>query len=74
MTKQDHVGRADVVGAASPGLVSAASAGDDPFVDVTLVDEMLRLTVSERLQLNDRMVRTALELRDAFERLRSARR
>ena len=35
-------------------------------VDVTLVQEMLRLTPLERLRLNDRMVRTILELRDAF--------
>lgn len=36
------------------------------LVDVTLIDEMLRLTPEERLRLNDRMVRTIEELRDAF--------
>jgi hypothetical protein len=35
-------------------------------VDLTLIDEMLRLTPWERLQQNDRMAALAVELRDAF--------
>jgi hypothetical protein len=35
-------------------------------VDLTLIDEMLRLTPLERLRQNDRMAALAVELRDAF--------
>ena len=36
-------------------------------VDVTLVDEMLRMTVRERLEQNDRMATLAIKLRAAFQ-------
>jgi hypothetical protein len=39
-----------------------------PPVDETLIDEMLSLSVRERLRQNDRMVRTVLALRTAFAR------
>ncbi len=35
-------------------------------VDCTLIDEMLKLSPEERLQLNDRMIQTILELRNGF--------
>jgi hypothetical protein len=36
-------------------------------VDVTLIDEMLRLTPKQRLEQNDRMATLAVRLRTAFE-------
>jgi hypothetical protein len=44
--------------------VSASDVAEaaESVVDVTLIDEMLAMSVEERLRLNDRMVRTALEL------------
>jgi hypothetical protein len=36
-------------------------------VDVTLIDEMLRMTVRQRLEQNDRMASLAVRLREAFE-------
>jgi hypothetical protein len=39
---------------------------DRPAVDVTLIDEMLRLTPTERLRQNDRMAALAAKLREAF--------
>jgi hypothetical protein len=38
----------------------------ESLVDISLIDEMLRLSPEERLLLNDRMIRTIMELRDAF--------
>jgi len=38
----------------------------DALVDTSLIDEMLRLSPEERLLQNDRMIRTIMELRDAF--------
>ena len=35
-------------------------------IDVTLIDEMLRLTPEERIELNDRMRTTVEELRRGF--------
>jgi hypothetical protein len=35
-------------------------------VDVTLIDEMLRLTPKQRLEQNDRMATLAVRLRTAF--------
>ena len=35
-------------------------------VDVTLIDEMLRLTPKQRLEQNDRMATLAVRLRRAF--------
>jgi hypothetical protein len=35
-------------------------------VDTSLIEAMLALTVQERLELNDRMIRTANALREAF--------
>jgi hypothetical protein len=35
-------------------------------VDVSLIDAMLKLTVQERLELNDRTLRTMLQLREAL--------
>jgi hypothetical protein len=45
---------------------------DDPQasptgVDVTLIDEMLRMTVRQRLEQNDRMAALSVRLRAAFE-------
>jgi hypothetical protein len=41
---------------------------DEPVrVDVTLIDEMLRLTPKQRLQQNDRMATLAVRLRAALE-------
>jgi hypothetical protein len=40
---------------------------DEPVaVDVSLIDAMMVLTVRERLELNDRTIRTALRLREAM--------
>jgi hypothetical protein len=41
--------------------------GIDSLVDISLIDEMLRLSPEERLLQNDRMIRTIMELRDAFQ-------
>lgn len=38
----------------------------ETLVDISLIDEMLRLSPEERLLQNDRMIRTIMELRDAF--------
>lgn len=38
----------------------------EALVDASLIDEMLRLSPEERLLQNDRMIRTIMELRDAF--------
>ncbi len=35
-------------------------------VDVSLIDAMLALSVEERLELNDRTIRTVLDLREAL--------
>jgi hypothetical protein len=35
-------------------------------VDITLIDELLRLEPVERMRLNDRAVNAVLALRDAF--------
>ncbi len=43
----------------------------DPDVDVTLVDEMLRLTPIERIRQNDRVLCMIEELRDAVARNRA---
>jgi hypothetical protein len=39
---------------------------DEHGVDLTLIDEMLRLEPIERLRMNDRAINAVLELRDAF--------
>jgi hypothetical protein len=39
---------------------------DAQGVDLTLIDEMLRLEPIERLRMNDRAINAVLELRDAF--------
>ena len=36
-----------------------------PVVDTSLIDEMMAMTVKERLQQNDRTIRMALRLREA---------
>ena len=46
-----------------PGEEQLGSSG----VDVTLIDEMLRLSVKQRLEQNDRMAAQAVRLRAAFE-------
>ena len=38
-----------------------------PGVDVTLIDEMLRMTVRQRLEQNDRMATLAVRLRAAVD-------
>lgn len=43
------------------------SDGGAVAVDVTLIDEMLRLTPKQRLEQNDRMATLAVRLRRAFE-------
>jgi hypothetical protein len=39
---------------------------DERGVDITLIDELLRMEPGERLRLNDRAVNAVLELRNAF--------
>lgn len=40
---------------------------DEPSgVDVSLIEAMMALTVEQRLRQNDRMIRMALRLREAF--------
>ena len=39
---------------------------DESGVDITLIDEMIRLTPEQRLRQNDRAVQAAEELRHAF--------
>lgn len=60
---------------------STMSEGDDrsdesqsnaPGVDLTLIDEMLRMTVGQRLEQNDRMASPAVRLREAFEDRKAA--
>jgi hypothetical protein len=41
-------------------------APSDLVVDVGLIDEMLRMSPSERLRQNDRMAALAVRLREAF--------
>ena len=43
---------------------------DAERIDVTLIDETLRMTPEERLLLNDRMIRTVTELRSGFGQTR----
>ena len=42
---------------------------DHPLVDVSLIDEMLRLPPDERLLLNDQFIDTVLALRESFANL-----
>ena len=50
------------------GLQARDESQKEPVrVDVTLIDEMLRLTPKQRLQQNDRMATLAVRLRAAFE-------
>jgi hypothetical protein len=52
---------------ATPGdAAPLAPSGAEPTFDPTLFDELAQLTPDERLDLNDRMAATVLELRDAF--------
>jgi hypothetical protein len=39
---------------------------DTPGVDLTLIDEMLRLSPEQRLRQNDRMAALAVALQEAF--------
>ena len=39
---------------------------DTPGVDLTLIDEMLRLSPEQRLRQNDRVAALAVELQEAF--------
>jgi nitrous oxidase accessory protein NosD len=39
----------------------------ESLVDTGLIDEMLCLSPEERLLLNDRLIRTIVELQDAFQ-------
>jgi hypothetical protein len=39
---------------------------DRPGVDLTLIDEMLRLSPEQRLRQNDRMAALAVDLQEAF--------
>ena len=48
------------------------SADGRPEVDVTLIDEMLRLSPEERLRQNDRSLTLAAQLREAFSEAFSA--
>ncbi len=48
--------------------VAEERVGDDLPVDVTLIDEMLRLSPEERLLQNDRMINTIRDLRNAFRK------
>jgi hypothetical protein len=48
------------------GTIPVMSEDEPVGVDVSLIDAMLALTVQERLELNDRTVRTVLELREAL--------
>ena len=47
-------------------LNSNVTGTTEALVDSSLIDEMLLLTPEERLLQNDRMIRTIMELRDAF--------
>jgi hypothetical protein len=40
---------------------------EPPAVDTSLIDEMMKMTVRERLELNDRVIRMVAQLREAFE-------
>jgi hypothetical protein len=40
--------------------------GETAGVDVTLIDEMLRLSPGDRLRQNDRVAALAIKLREAF--------
>jgi hypothetical protein len=47
--------------------IDSGGAGEaESLVDIGLIDEILRLSPEERLLQNDRMIRTIMELRDAF--------
>jgi hypothetical protein len=39
---------------------------DTPLVDVTLIDEMLKMSAAERLRQNDRMAALVVMTRSAF--------
>jgi hypothetical protein len=54
-------------GATQFGVAVAPSEDEEtPAVDVSLIDEMLRLTPAERLRQNDRVALLAVRLREAF--------
>jgi hypothetical protein len=46
------------------------SHADKADVDITLIDEMLRLTPRQRLAQNDRMAALAVRLQTAFKKTR----
>lgn len=45
---------------------------ESPEVDETLIDEMLKLSPEQRLELHDQMLETALELRRGFAQVQQA--
>jgi hypothetical protein len=51
----------------------SADEGAEASVDVTLLDEMLAMTVRERLEQNDRAIRAINELRAGFAALERSR-
>lgn len=55
-----------VPGPGSEAQEAPARTHDENGVDITLIDELLRMEPIERLRLNDRAVNAVLELRDAF--------
>lgn len=48
-------------------LDSDVPGATEALVDTSLIDEMLRLSPEERLLLNDLMIRTIIEIRDALQ-------
>jgi hypothetical protein len=62
----------DVMPALDPSLSDACGAStpdSEPEVDETLLDATLAMTVLERLQQNDRMIRTVFQLSAGFAAL-----
>jgi hypothetical protein len=52
---------------AAIGVALPSRRAEPVDVDLTLIDEMLRMTPAERLRQNDRMAALATRLREAFE-------
>jgi hypothetical protein len=50
------------------GMIDGMESRDPDEVDVSLIDEMLRLTPTERIRQNDRVLCMIEELRDAVAR------
>lgn len=67
MRESARIGRDEGIGTECNPTEGADDPDEAPVaVDVSLIDEMLRLTPAERVRQNDRVASLAVKLREAF--------